>query len=462
MKRIRLVLGVAFLAALSLVAGAASLAAFAANPSQGKPAPIQGHNPGIAEVSANSAAGSARSKSAPDLTATPTPTTVCVGTTYQTFTSAGATMVPATTDTGIHCDDCTGIVALPFPVTVYGTPFTSAYVGSNGMLDFGSNQPNIYTNRCLPVQSNPPVFANTLFAYYDDLRTDIMTSTHGIYRATVGTAPNREFALRWHTTYFSSNTLESNFEVILHENSANINVIYGASATVAQGADPSSGIQLNLGQYTAYSCHTDIPAGTMVTYAPIGCNVTPTVTPTATPCPINFSDVHPSDYFYTAVQYLYCRGIISGYSDGTFRPYNNTTRAQLCKIIVLAQGWSLLDPPNPTFSDVPRTNVFYQYIETAVSHNIISGYSDGTFRPGNDVTRAQLSKIIVLARGWSLLNPPNPTFSDVAPGSPFYQYVETAYSHGIISGYSDGTFRPGNNATRGQISKIVYQAITAP
>jgi len=40
--------------------------------------------------------------------------------------------------------------------------------------------------------------------------------------------------------------------------------------------------------------------------------------------------------------------------------------------------------------------------------------------------------------------------------------VETAYEHGIISGYSDGTFRPGNNATRGQIVKFVYCAIIAP
>ena len=43
----------------------------------------------------------------------------------------------------------------------------------------------------------------------------------------------------------------------------------------------------------------------------------------------------------------------------------------------------------------------------------------------------------------------------------FYGYIETAYNRGIISGYADGTFRPGNNATRGQISKIVYNAITA-
>ena len=48
------------------------------------------------------------------------------------------------------------------------------------------------------------------------------------------------------------------------------------------------------------------------------------------------------------------------------------------------------------------------------------------------------------------------------PTDPFFCYIETAYSHNIISGYSDGTFRPGNSATRGQICKIVYQAIAGP
>src|SRR5439155_4461271 len=101
-------------------------------------------------------------------------------------------------------------------------------------------------------------------------------------------------------------------------------------------------------------------------------------TPTATPCAMSFTDVQSTDYFYTAVRYLYCRSIVSGYGDNTFRPYNTTTRGQLCKIVVLAEGWALYTPPTPTFRDVPVSNAFYQYIETAYSHNIISGYSCGT------------------------------------------------------------------------------------
>ena len=90
---------------------------------------------------------------------------------------------------------------------------------------------------------------------------------------------------------------------------------------------------------------------------------------------------------------------------------------------------------------------------------MISGYADGTFQPGNNVTRGQLCKIVTLAQGWPIYTPPAPTFSDVPANHPFYQYIETAYSHGIISGYSGGVFLPSGIATRGQISKIVYNAI---
>lgn len=205
-----------------------------------------------------------------------------------------------------------------------------------------------------------------------------------------------------------------------------------------------------------------------------GSSLPPSPTPTATACPINFRDVHSTDYFAEAVCHLATMGAISGYSCGTgcleFRPYNLTTRGQLAKIVTLAEGFPIYTPPTPTFRDVPADHAFYQYIETAYDHGIISGYSCGAgcleFRPGNNVTRGQLCKIVVLAEGWALYTPPTPTFRDVPTTDPFYAYIETAYFHGIISGYSCGTgcrdFLPGNSATRGQISKIVYNALVAP
>jgi hypothetical protein len=140
-----------------------------------------------------------------------------------------------------------------------------------------------------------------------------------------------------------------------------------------------------------------------------------------------------------------------------------------------------------TFADVPPANPFFSYIETAASLNIVSGYTCGTvpgepcddqnrpyFRPYANVTRGQLSKIDVVAAGWTVINPATASFADVFPNTAFYTFVETAYCHGIISGYNCGGpgepcdaqnrpyFRQFNDATRGQIAKIVYLSITNP
>jgi len=198
------------------------------------------------------------------------------------------------------------------------------------------------------------------------------------------------------------------------------------------------------------------------TPTPVPPSVTPTP-PTGTPgpgCAIVFTDVQPEDYFYTPVQYLYCHAWISGYADNTFRPGNTASRGQVTKIVVLAFGLPLVTPATPTFSDVAPGDVFDPYIETAAAHHLVNGYSDGTFRPYNNVSRGQFAKILVNAAGWTILTPDRPAFADVGPTNPFYSMIETAYAHGVISGYRNFTFRPFNNVTRAQIAKIIYSAQT--
>jgi hypothetical protein len=165
-----------------------------------------------------------------------------------------------------------------------------------------------------------------------------------------------------------------------------------------------------------------------------------------------------------------------------FRPYNNVTRGQVTKMVILAFGLTGPAPTTSTFQDVPVNSTFFYYVERAVTLGIVSGYPCGGpnepcvpptnkpyFRPGNNVTRGQITKIDSLAAGWSLIHPAVSTFQDVPEGSTFYEYVETAADQGVISGYPCGSpgepcvapankpyFRPGGNATRGQISKIIY------
>ena len=176
-----------------------------------------------------------------------------------------------------------------------------------------------------------------------------------------------------------------------------------------------------------------------------------TATASPTPCAAGvFSDVHPTDYFATPVQYLASHGSISGYADCTFRPYNNTTRAQMVKIVVLGFARPIVTPAagSYSFADVPPGAPFFDVIKTAAGGSVVSGYSCGgpgeacdgqhrpSFRPNANVTRAQLSKIDVIAAGWALISPGTATFSDVPASNNFYAVIETAACHGVISGYA--------------------------
>ena len=114
---------------------------------------------------------------------------------------------------------------------------------------------------------------------------------------------------------------------------------------------------------------------------------------------------------------------MGGYDDGTYRPGNPVTRGQFAKIIVLALGRQPLDaaPRVPSFVDVPYTGLLYPfaYVETAADLGIIQGYDDGTFRPGERVTRAQLALMLVRAGGSRLADLPRatPTGSPTCPSS---------------------------------------------
>ena len=128
------------------------------------------------------------------------------------------------------------------------------------------------------------------------------------------------------------------------------------------------------------------------------------------------------------------------------------------------------------FTDVPTDHTFYENIRCLACRGIINGYTSGCqtgnpcFKPGNNVTRGQLAKIVSNSAGFS--DPAGPQqFEDVPVGSTFFDYIWRLAFRGIISGYPCGGpgepciapdnrpyFRPNADVTRGQLSKIVAEA----
>ena len=172
-------------------------------------------------ATATHATATATATTTPTGTPSATPTPTCQ-VTYTTATATGNDNRRRHRH-GNHCDDCNTLFNLPFPVSVYGTPISVAYAGSNGTLQFTMtpNPKPFYFDECVPVNQDPP-FLNALFPYYDDLLTmdgPLQTCPDcGIFTQTLGTAPNRQFVIRWKTTYFN-HTGTAEFEVLLTEGS---------------------------------------------------------------------------------------------------------------------------------------------------------------------------------------------------------------------------------------------------
>ncbi len=180
----------------------------------------------------------------------------------------------------------------------------------------------------------------------------------------------------------------------------------------------------------------------------------------------HFSDVLSSapdtllEFPFYYAEYLKARNIANGYPDGSFHPTASISRGEYAKLLVTAMGWTIDTSGGPHFSDVPTTNTFYGHIETSYHHNAITGYPDGTFKPNNNVSRAEASKISVTVSGWTLVSPGTPSYSDVPTSQWAYAFIETAKSHGANSNDGGGLFRPNAAGTRAETAKLVCVANT--
>ena len=175
-----------------------------------------------------------------------------------------------------------------------------------------------------------------------------------------------------------------------------------------------------------------------------------------------FSDT--KDYWAaTYVDYLYTSGITTGYADGTFRPNQNITRAQFAVMLYRYLGLDESKYAGVTlpFADNSRiADYAIPAIKALYTEGIING-SAGTdgklyFNPNASLTRAQAATMIgrTQAKGYAA---EELTFTDAGkiPAYATY-YIQTMVAQGVISGYTDGSFKPNSNITRGQMAKILY------
>ena len=158
----------------------------------------------------------------------------------------------------------------------------------------------------------------------------------------------------------------------------------------------------------------------------------------------DFSDISSSTWCYKYVLELSDADVIDGYSDGTFKPDNQVTYGAALKLIMLAAGYDEQEPVN--------SNVFSGYLARAQADGLVSG----SVNLNAPITRLAVSQIAAKAMGLSISN-----LSSVRPFTDTTDpYVQALNAAGIVEGYfSNGTstFKPYNTLTRGQISAIVWR-----
>ena len=110
-----------------------------------------------------------------------------------------------------------------------------------------------------------------------------------------------------------------------------------------------------------------------------------------------FTDVDTSSYCYDAVANVKNAGIITGYDDGSFKPQNLITRAEMATVMCLMSKADTATSDKGQFSDVPSNHWAADFIHAAAQKNIISGSGNGLFRPDDNLTFEEAVKMTVMA-----------------------------------------------------------------
>jgi hypothetical protein len=167
-----------------------------------------------------------------------------------------------------------------------------------------------------------------------------------------------------------------------------------------------------------------------------------------------FTDVLHGGVHTPAIHQAASLAIVTGYGDGSFRSGDQVTRAQVASF--LARSLGLRPSGRSPFSDVTDGAAHAGAITALAEAGIALGDRDGTYRPGERVTRGQLASLLSRAYGLEATRPA--PFSDVPPQHAHAAGIAAAAASGITTGYPDGTFRPAERIRRDQVASFVIRA----
>ena len=177
-----------------------------------------------------------------------------------------------------------------------------------------------------------------------------------------------------------------------------------------------------------------------------------------------FTDTEPDWFYSDALDYCYENGIINGLTASTFGPTATLNRAQLVTMLYRHAGSPAVEGEN-TFADVPEGQFYTEAVAWASANGIVNGYEDGSFRPGNQITRQEI--VTMLYRYVVRLGKDNGQRSELAGFTDLDQLMgyarepmQWAVANGVINGLSETVLGPQQSANRAQTVTILYRIIT--
>jgi len=181
----------------------------------------------------------------------------------------------------------------------------------------------------------------------------------------------------------------------------------------------------------------------------------PEVAPPPEPeAPPGFPDVR-GHWAETEITAMFHLGIVEGYPDGTFKPDQHVTRAEFAKMLVLSMGLKAEPHISPGFTDeIPQWAK--PFIMAAAKHGIMVGYPDGSARPSEPITRGEMAAMMARASGHEIGSPMLLRFHDEVPewARP---YVSVVQALGLMRGFPDGSFGTDRFATRAECCVVLWR-----
>ena len=149
---------------------------------------------------------------------------------------------------------------------------------------------------------------------------------------------------------------------------------------------------------------------------------------------------------------------VRGFPDGSFRPGNSITRAEISMILFrLLDSQAKYQPQANRFGDIQANSWYAQAVNYLASRNIVTGFPDGNFHPNAPITRAELTAM--MSRFFEMQGNGSSRFSDVANAHWAIAYINNAHNRGWITGFDDGTFRPNNATSRAEAVTLINRVL---